>query len=364
VTNGRPRDAALVLAGGLALGAYQAGAIKVLAGSPLLDIRAISGTSIGAVTGAILAGNPRESWAEKLDAFWRAVANDNGWFGASGFGWAGMPLQARHAHNWASSMRTRLTGTPGLFRPSLPGERDATEPCPSLYRHEPARNLLASLVDFGRLNDGTIRLCVTACDMRAGEMVIFDTRAQRVALDHILASGSLLPAFSPTEVDGRMLADGGFAANAPLEPFLSTNRIEADWPIVILLDLFAAEIDPPASSLEASVAIGTDLQFAMQTRMQLRHLARERALEAGCGDARPGVDLFHLSYRALDHDAGPEKTYDFSSATLGDRMREGQHDALLLLERLALCDSAGDSNMRLHRIRRARHGSNAGETRS
>ena len=60
-----PQSVALVLQGGGALGSFQAGVIEELA---LLSIEVdwVAGISIGAVNAAIIAGNPREQWLEKL----------------------------------------------------------------------------------------------------------------------------------------------------------------------------------------------------------------------------------------------------------------------------------------------------------
>src|SRR4051812_12549384 len=67
--SGRMSDTALVLGGGNALGAYLAGAYEELHAR---DVRPdwIIGASIGAVTGAILAGNAPEHRIEKLTRFW------------------------------------------------------------------------------------------------------------------------------------------------------------------------------------------------------------------------------------------------------------------------------------------------------
>lgn len=62
-------DYGLILAGGLALGAYQRGCIDHLLGQPDLTLRAITGLSIGAINGAIVAGNPPERRAERLASF-------------------------------------------------------------------------------------------------------------------------------------------------------------------------------------------------------------------------------------------------------------------------------------------------------
>src|SRR5919199_6978765 len=70
---GRVPRTALVLGGGNALGAYLAGAYQRLHEEGVRPDR-IVGASIGAVTGAILAGNPPGRRLERLEAFWAEAA--------------------------------------------------------------------------------------------------------------------------------------------------------------------------------------------------------------------------------------------------------------------------------------------------
>ena len=68
-----PTRVALVLGGGNALGAYLAGAYETLHEAGIRPDNVV-GASIGAVTGAILAGNPPERRLERLEAFWAEAA--------------------------------------------------------------------------------------------------------------------------------------------------------------------------------------------------------------------------------------------------------------------------------------------------
>jgi NTE family protein len=74
----RRQPVALVLAGGGARGAYQAGVVRYLAdvGTP---VTAIAGASIGAINGAVLAGAPSlADGARRLRELWRQVAEQTG----------------------------------------------------------------------------------------------------------------------------------------------------------------------------------------------------------------------------------------------------------------------------------------------
>jgi NTE family protein len=66
---------ALLLQGGGALGAYQAGVYEALAQSGVHPDW-VAGISIGAINSAIIAGNPPERRVEKLREFWERVTSD------------------------------------------------------------------------------------------------------------------------------------------------------------------------------------------------------------------------------------------------------------------------------------------------
>src|SRR5258706_8798116 len=65
---------ALLLQGGGALGAYQAGVYEALAEAELSPDW-VAGISIGSINAAIIAGNPPESRVARLRNFWEAVTS-------------------------------------------------------------------------------------------------------------------------------------------------------------------------------------------------------------------------------------------------------------------------------------------------
>jgi NTE family protein len=69
---------ALVLQGGGALGAYQAGVYEALAEADLHPDW-IAGISIGAINGALIAGNAPEARVDRLRAFWERVHDQTVW---------------------------------------------------------------------------------------------------------------------------------------------------------------------------------------------------------------------------------------------------------------------------------------------
>src|ERR1700751_3575654 len=66
---------ALVLQGGGALGAYQAGVYEALSEAGIQP-NWLAGTSIGAINAAIIAGNSAQTRVERLREFWRCGVVD------------------------------------------------------------------------------------------------------------------------------------------------------------------------------------------------------------------------------------------------------------------------------------------------
>lgn len=347
----------LVLGGGVGLGAFEAGALQVFVRADL-DIRSISGASIGAVNGAIIAGNAPETRIAKLLSFWDVIeveALPAAWIDPWELGSSG---QARRTRNWMNALTTALFGSPKLFVPRVlsAGRGQAR----SLYDNSMAAETLSSFIDFERLNSGSIRYCLAATDVEAGEAAFFDTaKGDTITVEHLLASTSLVLAFEPVRVAERLLADGGLACNVPLEAEIGPARPGSPEPLCFALDLFTAGGGQPVP-LNRVVESSLDLMFGMQTRMRLAGLVREwdfrsklrNAQSSGSSDeaAGYGVDLFMMSYRGRDEDAGFGKPFDLSPATLSDRMEEGRRVAERALELARGLRAERHDELRVHAV--------------
>ena len=115
---------ALLLQGGGALGAYQAGVYEALSEAGIHPDW-VAGISIGAVNSAIIAGNPPEKRVEGLRRFWERITSDV--FGS----WTEdflTPLMkgdwVRGLMNQVSANSAMLSGAPGFFVPRLPSSLD------------------------------------------------------------------------------------------------------------------------------------------------------------------------------------------------------------------------------------------------
>src|ERR1700735_1400017 len=96
---------ALVLQGGGALGAYQAGVYQALNEAGLEPER-ISGSTIGGINAAITAGNPVDQRLEALTEFWRRITDRTLWAYAPD---GDIFRQARNAY---SAFTTMFLGQP------------------------------------------------------------------------------------------------------------------------------------------------------------------------------------------------------------------------------------------------------------
>jgi len=153
---------ALVLAGGNALGAFEAGAYQTLHDHGLQPDWVV-GTSIGAVNGAIIAGNPPERRTEALQAFWAKAAwpTPGGGIAPNGL------VQAMQ--RFAGQLQTASFGNSVMFVPSFLGIAANGAGTVGLYDLSPLRSTLEQLVDFDLLNTGAVRLTVVAVDLETGD---------------------------------------------------------------------------------------------------------------------------------------------------------------------------------------------------
>lgn len=238
-----------------------------------------------------------------------------------------------------------MAGRPGLFRPRLAfGAQVGAQDVPALFDLAPLRDRLAQLVDFELLNNGGTRLSLCCTDVVNGERVVFDTgRGNRIGMEHVLASSALLPLFAPVEVGGRLLADGGLAANTPVDLVLDDE--EDCERLCFVVELFARQGSRP-HTLAAAASRAGDLAFGNQTRRILEGRQREHRLRGLIGtlaahlpaelrkreeiaavlaEGRTGrTTVATIAYRAGLEEAGLLKVFDFSRATLADRWRAGE----------------------------------------
>src|SRR5207245_472802 len=197
------------LQGGGAHGAFTWGVLDRLLEEPWLRIDGISGTSAGAMNAAVLIDGHADKSADgtraALENFWQRVSR---------------------AAQLSPLRRTPLGGLLGrwtldhspvfvamdlmarLFSPYDRGAGGAN----------PLRNILAETVDFDRLAQASIKLFVTATNVRTGRGRVF--RNSEITPDVLLASACLPTLFQAIEIDGESYWDGGYSGNPTITPLV------------------------------------------------------------------------------------------------------------------------------------------------
>ena len=339
----------LVLQGGGALGAYQAGVYEVLRKHEM-EPDWVAGISIGAINAAIIAGNAPEDRVPHLRAFWDEVGTDY-----PGEDLARGVAQAEFGYRQFSGLMSLVAGVRGFFRPwfllpwfNRPGTPEAT----SFYDTAPLRETLLRHVDFDRINAGPMRLSLGAVNVRNGNFVYFDTleKTRVIGPEHVMASAALPPGFPAVVIDGEPFWDGGLVSNTPLSYVLEQGVIKDT--LVFQVDLFSAEGPDPLTMDEVQERM-KDILYSSRTRMNtdafrekyrlrraIRALSEHVSPEARDAIAAHGlpsdthdgrVSLVHLINRANRSEI-QSKDYEFSRLTIAEHWQGGMEDARAVMK--------------------------------
>ncbi|MCO5132035.1 MAG: patatin-like phospholipase family protein [Xanthobacteraceae bacterium] len=330
----------LVLQGGGALGAYQAGAYRALRRYGF-EPHWVAGISIGAINAAIIAGNSPETRVERLEEFWKMAS--------APVPWQSVPSNdyARSLFGEGSAALIATFGVPGFFIPRIPPTQFWPTARPeglSFYDTSPLRATLERLVDFDRINAKATRLSIGAVNIATGNFVYFDNARQKIGPEHIMASGALPPGFPAIEIDGEHYWDGGVASNTPLD-YVLDEETRADL-LIFQADLFSAR-GPLPSTMQEAFEREKDIRFSSRTRLNTDqhkkiHNARKAVRdllsklpdnlhdEASVRYLRKAVKentvtVVHLIYRQKNYH-GMSKDYDFSRLAMLDHWASGEHD--------------------------------------
>jgi NTE family protein len=341
----------LLLQGGGALGAYQAGVYEALAEANLHPDW-VAGISIGAVNAAIIAGNPPNLRVEKLRQFWEGITTS--WIDV-GAGKLGSLLtredSMRGSINQMSAVVALMNGARGFFRPRIPSpwlHPHGTVEATSYYDTALLKTTLESLVDFDRVNaeHAETRLSLGAVNVRSGNLVYFDSPSQVIRPEHVMASGALPPGFPAIEIDGECYWDGGLVSNTPLVWIAMTQQRPPDS-LVFQVDLWSARGEFPRNLAEVATR-QKEIQYSSRTRAftdYFKHIARLRNMLAVLLDDLPeemrqreevkylsstvdrhAANIVQLIYRPKGYE-GDSKDYEFSRRSMEEHWRAGYQDA-------------------------------------
>jgi NTE family protein len=338
---------ALVLQGGGALGAYQAGVYEALAEGGISP-NWIAGVSIGAINAAIIAGNPPNTRVDRLREFWMQITSYAPWPAVDQARFDVMTDHSRNLFNFASANLALTHGARGFFSPRLISpffQPSGTIAATSFYDTGELRRTLERLVDFDRLNSETTRVSVGAVNVRTGNFVYFDTTTHAIGPQHVMASGALPPALPAVEIEGEHYWDGGLVSNTPLQWVLDCE--DSRDTLAFQVDLWNCRGDFPRDMAEvltrekeilysSRTRAGTDeseriqrLKYAVAGLLEklpddLRNTPEAKLLSTTAD--RAVYNIVHLIYRAKNHECH-SKDYEFSRLSMEEHWRAGYFDA-------------------------------------
>src|SRR2546421_923552 len=197
------------LQGGGAHGAFTGGVLDRLLEEPWLRIDGISGTSAGAMNAAVLVDGYAESGTEgaraALEDFWQRVSR------------AALLSPLRRTPMDILLGRWTLDHSPVFVAMDLMARLFSPYDL-SPGGANPLRDILAETVDFERLAQASIKLFVTATNVRTGRGRVF--RNSEITPDVLLASACLPTLFQAIEIDGEGYWDGGYSGNPTITPLV------------------------------------------------------------------------------------------------------------------------------------------------
>lgn len=338
---------ALVLQGGGALGAYQAGVYQALHESGM-EPDWVCGVSIGAINSAIIAGNPPERRLERLQTFWERITSRKVWH------YTPDGDVFRKARNLASSYLTTTLGQPGFFKPhdvnpwlSQAGAKTAT----SYYDTAPLRRTLLELVDFDLINARPIHFAVGAVNVLTGNFLYFDNKKEVIEPEHVMASGALPPALPMVKIGTDHFWDGGIVSNTPLQHLLDQD--DKTNSLVFQVDLFSARGVLPRDIQEV-MARHKDIVYSSRTRHNTDIYRRannlkndlykallkipddqlsdhERAMRDSLADL-PEITILQMIYQQKAYE-GHAKDHEFSATSMHEHWQSGLEDTRRTLQR-------------------------------
>jgi NTE family protein len=216
----RPQTA-LVLAGGGTRGAVQIGMLQVLTEHGFLPDR-IYGSSVGAVNGVALAGDPTREGVQRMTEIWRGLTRETVY------------------------PQGRLHG-PWLYLQ----QRD------SVFVNSGLRKVIEEGIGFERLEDAVIPVEVVATSLTDGRERWF---TYGPAVEAVLASSAVPAIFPPVEIDGERFIDGGVVNNVPLR-----RAIEGGASRIVVL-LCSPPVYTPASPRRPVEAMLNALLISIHAR--------------------------------------------------------------------------------------------------
>jgi NTE family protein len=236
---------ALVLSGGGAKGAWEAGVASALL-SHGVPVRLVAGSSAGALNAAMVA----DGRLDRLESVWRSITRDQVYLLRPSVVFGGL------LPGWLTLLAMNHAG--------------------SLLDARPLGTLIAETIDFARVRASPIAVLVVAADLARRDTRRFDNAT--LTADALLAASAVPGAFAPVEVDGVLLSDAGLVGRAPV--------------------LDALDAGPSVGRALVVMSYATEERGERPTTMRV---ALEQAFEmAMVHQVRRDTELARLKYPAID----------------------------------------------------------------
>jgi NTE family protein len=243
ISRKRSIENVLVLQGGGSLGAFACGVFKALY-KKNIKFHIVSGTSIGAINGAIIAGSKSDNPVQDLEDFWIELAESSYTIipDIVTFDYDDKTKQTKLKTVPSASLNAALYGVPKMFIPRwfqinklmttatdsyLGQQQQFPWNWTYIYDNSPLGKTLEKYINFQKLSPSnnsssytsiTIRLIVTAVNVLTADPLLFDSFKMQIQLKHLLASvGYPNYGFSWVEVENGVYGwDGSLLSNTPM----------------------------------------------------------------------------------------------------------------------------------------------------
>ncbi|PWK76372.1 patatin-like phospholipase family protein [Aminobacter sp. AP02] len=226
----------IALQGGGSHGAFSWGVLDRLLEDGRLDIKAVSGTSAGAMNAVALGDGWMRGGAEgaraKLDDFWRAVARKGRFSPVQrspwDMLWGNWSIENTPGYIWFDTMSR-------VFSPYVANPLNLN----------PLRDVVAEEIDFANVRAcKDIDLFISATNVETGQLHVFSDG--EIDLDTMMASACLPQVFQAVEIKGVPYWDGGYGGNPAIYPFFKAN--ETDDVLLVQINPVVREQTPKTAN--------------------------------------------------------------------------------------------------------------------
>lgn len=285
----------IVLQGGGSLGAFACGAFKAMVKEGIkIDIA--SGTSVGAINAAIIAGSKSDEPERDLENFWLELSESSYNIVPDFFFYDYNQHIGTISFKKMSSagFNSALFGVPRMFVPRWLGGggepifseiigRDDSTLMPFhwtyLYDHSPLGKTLEKYIDFSKLDcyqSGkkpsayNARLIITCVNVLTAEPIIFDSAKMTIRTKHLLAT-TAYPAYGFPWVkveDGTYAWDGSLLDNTPVRQVLQASP--RNDKCIYIVENYPRKIDSLPANLMEVADRTRDIIFSDKTKSGLK----------------------------------------------------------------------------------------------